>query len=167
MKRLISENPRKVLKAKAKFEKELKVKVSIKEKEIHIDGKPEDEYYAEKIVDAINLGFPIEEAFLLKEDEFVLEILNIKDYTKRKDLGMIKARIIGTKGKTLRVLSELTKCYFQVKDSQVGIIGDVDNIKNAGEAVVSIIKGSKHSKVYNRIEKHKPEPIFDLGLKKK
>ena len=167
MKRLISENPRKVLKAKAKFEKELQVKVSIKEKEIHIDGKPEDEYYAEKIVDAINLGFPIEKAFLLKEDEFVLEILNIKDYTKRKDLGMIKARIIGTKGKTLRVLSELTKCYFQVKDSQVGIIGDVDNIKNAGEAVVSIIKGSKHSKVYNRIEKHKPEPIFDLGLKKK
>jgi len=36
---------------------------------------------------------------LIKDEDFVFEIINIKDHTKRKDLERIRARIIGTKGK--------------------------------------------------------------------
>jgi rRNA processing protein Krr1/Pno1 len=95
----------------------------------------------------------------------MFEIINIKDHTTRKDLGRVRARIIGKSGKTLKTLNTLTQCYFEVKDNCVGIIGDPEYIKNAQEAVIYLIKGSKQSNVYSFLEKHQVKPVFDLGLK--
>lgn len=167
MKKLLIERDEKITKNKMHLQKELNVKISVKGKEVSIEGNPEDEYYAEKVFDAINLGFPIETALLIREDEYLFEILNIKDYTKRRDLERIRGRIIGAKGKTLKVLSDLTKCFFEIKGNEVGIIGDAEHIKNAQEGVISLIRGAKQAKVYNYLEKHKVQPIFDLGLKEK
>ena len=98
-------------------------------------------------------------------ENFSFEILNIKDYTKRKDLDRVRARIIGKGGKTLKTLHGLTKCYFELNNNNVGIIGDDEHIKNAEDAVVAIIKGAKQSNVYSFLEKHQPEKVIDLGLK--
>jgi len=95
------------------------------------------------------------------------EIINIKEHTNRKDLARIRARIIGTRGKALKTLSDLTECNFEIKENRIGIIGDVENIENAQKAIISIIKGAKHSNIYSFLEKHHPEPIIDLGLKEK
>lgn len=165
MKKLICEKAIRVIKGKQKLEKELNVRLSIRGKEIEIEGNPEDEYIAEKVIDALDLGFPFSIAILIKDENHMFESLYIKDYTKRKDLKTIKARIIGKKGGTLRTLSELTKCYFEVKDNRIGIIGNAEHIKNAQDAVIYILRGSKHSNVYSFLEKHQPEPIIDLGLK--
>jgi rRNA processing protein Krr1/Pno1 len=102
---------------------------------------------------------------LIKNENFSFETLNIKDYTKRHDLKIIRARIIGKGGKTLKTLNELTKCYFELEDNHIGIIGDVEYIKNAEEAVIAIIKGAKQSNVYSFLEKHQQKPVVDLGLK--
>ena len=164
---IFSEKLPRILKNKKRLEEKLKVKITNKGKDVFVEGTSEDEYFAEKIIMALNFGFPFSIAMSIKEEESVFEILQIKDYTKRKDLTRIRARIIGKKGKALKTLAGLTKCNFEIKENLVGIVGPAEHIKNAQEAVVSIIKGSKHSNVYNFLEKRQPKPELDLGLKKK
>ena len=167
MKIILSEKLPRILKNKARLEKKLNIKISNIGKEVQIDGKPEDEYIAEKVIDAINFGFPFSSAIAIKEEDLEFEILNIKDYTTRKDLDRVRARMIGKGGKTLKTLCELTKCFFEIKDNFIGIIGPPECIENAQESVISLIKGAKQSNVYTHLEKNQPKPILDLGLKDK
>ena len=167
MKVLIIDKIARIIKAKKKLESDLDIKITNRGKEVTIEGAPENEYVAEKVIDAIDMGFPIQTALLIKEEDFMFEILPIKDFTKRHDLDRIRARIIGTKGKTLATLEQLTKCFFELKGNEVGIIGDPEYIQLAQEAIKSLIKGSKQANVYAYLEKHQPSPILDLGLKEK
>jgi ribosomal RNA assembly protein len=157
----------KVLKKyKRKLQKELEVKITIEGNDVSIDGDADDEFFAEKIIIALNFGFPMDAALLIKREEFLFEILNIKDYTTKKDLKTIRARIIGSGGKTLRTLATLTECFFEIKENTVGIIGSPENIENAQNSIISIIRGSKQANVYSYLEKHRTQPVLDLGLKK-
>ncbi len=165
MKTIYSEKLPRILKSKKRLEEKLNIKITNRGKEVSVQGEPEDEYIAEKVLDALNFGFPFSDALLIKKEDFMFERINIKDHTKRKDLERIRARIIGRGGKTLKTLCNLTKCFFELKDNEIGIIGNPEHIKNAQEAVISIIKGSKQSNVYSFLEKHQTKPILDLGLK--
>lgn len=166
MKTIFCEDTSKIIKNKGKLEKILDVKIAINGEDVSIEGDAEDEYIAEKVIDALGFGFPLSAALLIKKENFIFEILNIKEYTHRKNLGAVRARIIGRKGKTLRTLSNLTECNFEIKDNHVGIIGAPEFIKNAQDAVISIIQGSKQANVYSYLEKHRVQPVLDLGLKK-
>ena len=165
MKKILSEKLPRILKNKKRLEKLLDIKITNRGKEISIQGEPEDEYVAEKVIDALNFGFPFYTAILIKKEDFIFEIINIKDYTKRHDLERIRARIIGKNGKTLKILNQLTNCYFELKDNYIGIIGSPEDLKSGQEAVTSIIKGAKQSNVYGFLKKNKTKPILDLGLK--
>ncbi|MBU2615787.1 MAG: hypothetical protein KKC19_01660 [Nanoarchaeota archaeon] len=165
MERIIIEKIQRITKNRKKLEKTLNVKIENRGKEVFVTGEAEDEYIAEKVIEALEIGFPFSTALLLKEEDYMLEIINIKNHTTRKDLERIRARIIGRNGKTLKTLSDLTGCYFEIKENQVGIIGDAEFIKNAQDALISIIKGSKQSNVYSNLEKQRVQPIEDLGLK--
>jgi len=166
MKTILSEKLLRILKNKKRLENKLNIKISNRGKEVQIHGEPEEEYIAEKVIDALNFGFPFSVAISIKEENLEFEILNIKNYTTRKDLERVRARIIGKGGKTLKTLNQLTKCNFEIKDNQVGIIGLPEYIENAQESVISIIKGSKQSNVYSNLEKNQLKPVLDLGLKK-
>ncbi len=156
----------KVLKKfKRKLQKELEVKITIEGNEVTIDGEADDEFFAEKIIVALNFGFPMDVALLIKREEFLFEILNIKDFTTKKDLKTVRARIIGRGGKSLKTLATLTDCFFELKDNNVGIVGSPENIEKAQNAIISIIQGSKHANVYSYLEKHRTQPVLDLGLK--
>ena len=165
MKEIILENFEKIIKEKNKLEKELNVKILNKEKEILIDGNAENEYLAEKVIDAINFGFSIKRALSIKKLGSIFEILNIKNYMRGKNIVRVKGRIVGESGRALATLSQLTDCYLEIKGNQVGIIGNSENIKNVQNAIIMLIKGSKHANVYAFLEKHQPEPILDFGLK--
>ncbi len=165
MKTLLCEKLPRILKNKKRLEKKLNIRISNRGKEVQIDGEPEDEYTAEKVIDAINFGFPFSVAISIKEDGLEFEILNIKDYTTRKDLERVRARLIGKGGKTLKTLCQLTKCSFEMKDNQIGVIGAPECIENAQESVISIVKGAKQSNVYSHLEKNQPKSVIDLGLK--
>jgi ribosomal RNA assembly protein len=167
MLKLIVEKIPRIIKNKKKLEEKLKVKIKNHGKEVFINGSPEDEYSAEKVIEALDFGFPFSVALMIKEQDYLFEVINIKDYTHKKDMERIRARIIGKKGKTLKTFEELTKCFFELKDNQVGIIGDPEYIKNAQDAVVSIIRGAKHANVYSYLEKHQIKPVYDLGLKER
>lgn len=166
MKNLIIDKIARVIKARKKLEAELNVKITNQGNDVSIEGSPEDEYVAEKVLDALNLGFPLSTALLLKkEEDYIFEIIHIKDHTTRHDLERIRARIIGTKGGTLATLAQLTKCFFEIKDNNIGIIGDAEYMQNAQEAVISLIRGAKQSNVYTGLERNQPKPVIDLGLR--
>ena len=164
---LVSEDSSKVAKNKKRLERLLNVKIIIKGEEISVEGIAENEYIAEKVISAINFGFPVSVALLIKEEDFLFEILDIKKYTHRKDFKTIRARIIGKGGKTLKTLNNLTDCYFEIKNNEVGIIGSPELIKNAQDAIIFLIQGSKQTNVYSYLEKHHVKPVLDLGLKEK
>lgn len=163
--KIISEKVKEIATSKKRLEKVLEVKIEIKENEVILEGTGDDEYIAEKVIDAIDFGFSISRALMIKKGDFLFEILDIKDYTTKKDLPRIRARIIGTQGKTLKTLSDLTECNFEIKDNRVGILGHPECIKNAQEGMMSIIRGAKQSNVYSFLEKHRVKPVLDLGLK--
>ncbi len=167
MLKLIVEKLPRITKNRKKLEKILSVKITNRGKEVFINGNPKDEYTAEKVIEALDFGFPFSVVLIIKEQDYILEVINIKDYTHKRDMERIRARLIGKKGKTLKTFEELTKCFFELKGNQVGIIGDPEYIKNAQDAVVSIIRGSKQANVYSHLEKHQVKPIYDLGLRDK
>ena len=165
MKKLISEKIARIIKNKRRLEKELNVKITNNGKEISLYGDSVDEYVAEKVIESLNLGFPLETALLIKDEDFTFEVLNIRDFTKKKNYARIRARIIGKEGKTLRTLNNITNCHFEILDKEIGIIGDAENIEAGRQAIISLIQGAKQANVYAYLEKHHPLPIFDLGLK--
>ena len=112
MEKIICDKIVRITKNRKKLEGRLKVKIDNSGKEITVIGEPEDEYVAVKVIEALDFGFPFSIALLIKDEDFLFEAINIKDHTRRKDLKVVRARIIGKQGKTLRTLTELTKCHF-------------------------------------------------------
>lgn len=169
MQETYSEVIKKILRDKKKLEQELKVRITNKGKILFVEGKTEDEYTTMQIIESINLHFTTQQALLLCEEDFVLEKLNIKDLTKRHDLDRIRARIIGTKGKTKKIIENLSDCFVSLHGNIVGIIGRIENIEKARTALISIIQGAKQSKVYSFLEREKSKEKLkmneDLGLK--
>ena len=165
MKQLILDNPEKIIKEKTRLEKELNVKISNKNNEISVDGLSENEFIAEKVIDAINFGFSIKRALLIKKKDLMFEILNIKNYMRGKNIVRVKGRIVGESGRALATFSQLSDCYLEIKGNQVGIIGDPENVERAQNAIIMLIKGSKHANVYAFLERSHPEPVLDFGLR--
>jgi len=165
MKSIPSDKLPRIIKAKNILQKALNIKISFENSNTVIDGSPEDEYVAEKVIDALNMGFPLSEALLLTKEENMFEIINIKHHTKSKTLERIRARIIGAKGGTLRTLTDLTHSFFQIKGNEIGIISTAEEMPTIHDAITNLIHGSKHANVYSMLEHQKPIPVFDLGLK--
>ncbi len=163
--KLICDKLPRIIKNRQRLEKALDVKITNRGTEIYIDGEPEAEYIAEKVIEALDFGFPFSTAMLIKTEDLIFEVMNIKELTTKKDYPRIRARIIGTNGKTLKTLCTLTNCYFEIKDNEIGIIGEPECIKNTNTAIVSLVKGTKQSNVYSYLEKHQFKPEPDLGLK--
>lgn len=154
---IITNNLKEILNNREVILREIDVKITNKGKILFIEGPPENEYLALKIIEAINLGFSLEKALLLKNEENILHILNIRDVTKRKDIHNVRARLIGTLGKTKENIENLSDCLISVHDNQVGIIGDANIINEAIISVRLLIQGSKQGNVYARLEKKKKE----------
>ncbi|MEK6890878.1 MAG: hypothetical protein AABX03_01950 [Nanoarchaeota archaeon] len=158
MKEIYVKSVRKILGNLPELEKKLKVKISSKGGRLVISGNEVDEYFAERVLLALDFPFLMEDALLLLNDDYMFNIVNIKSYTKRHDLDVIKSRIIGTKGKALKVLRDLSNSFIVVKDNDVAIISRTDDFEKALQGVISIIRGSKHGNVYTYLERgHKSQ----------
>lgn len=155
MQEIYIEEVNKVFRNKKKLESQLGIKITNKGKNVFVDGPAEKEYIALEVLEAINCNFSIEKALLLKNEDIILHKLNIKDITKRSDLDRVRGRIIGTGGKTLKTLKNLTDCELSLSDNQVGIIGPSESIEEAIQGITSLIQGSRQGNVYSRIEKQK------------
>ena len=98
------QNMRKIKKAVPQIENAIKIKIGVGFRKKMIDsgsvsikGSELNEYLVEQIIRAIDFGFCVDDALLLLKEEFVLEFINVKGNTKRKNLRDVRSRIIGTR----------------------------------------------------------------------
>ena len=57
---------------KKKLQKEIDIKITNRGKEVFIEGTGEKEYYAEKVLDALNFGFRFNVAIKLADENFIV-----------------------------------------------------------------------------------------------
>ena len=113
---------------------------------------------ARDVVQAIGRGFSEERAFRLLEDDVYLEVLDIKDFARSKArLEQIRARLIGTHGKTRRILEELTSVDVSVMGHTISLLGPTFEMAIAREAVVMLLRGSEHATVYRFLERKRAD----------
>lgn len=105
---------------------------------------------------AVALGFAPEQAMSLENDEYVLAVINLKDYTdKPNHLRRIKGRIIGEGGRAKRTIENLAEVSMVVGDNYVAILGKLDDVEIAKRAVEMLIEERKHSTVYKFVQSSK------------
>ena len=115
---------------------------------------------------AIGRGFSEERAFRLLQDDVYLEVFDIKDFAhSRNRIGQIKARLIGTRGKTRRILEELTSADMSVYGHTVALIGEAFHLAIAREAVEMLLRGSEHNTVYRFLERKREHiKVYEMGF---
>lgn len=114
---------------------------------------------ARYIVKAIGRGFNPEIAMKLTSDEMMLDIINLPDYVGKSKKAILrqKGRIIGKDGRTRDIISEMAEVDVSIYGKTVSLIGDMERIQVAREAVDMILHGSRHKSVYAFLEKKNRE----------
>jgi ribosomal RNA assembly protein len=115
---------------------------------------------AKDLVTAIGRGFAPEIAFrLINNEDDVFDLIDLRLVFGRaeSDIQRIKGRIIGSEGKTRRLIEELTEANVTIYGHTVGIIGSYQEADAARNAVQMIIDGSEHKTVYKFLQRKRTE----------
>ncbi len=138
--------------------------------EVTVDeSEATDKFLAVKVRDlvlAIGRGFSEERAFRLLEDNSYFVVLDIKDYARSPArIAQIKSRVIGTRGKTRRIVEDLTGADVSVYGHTVSIIADDVQLPIAQGALEMLLRGSEHATVYRFLERKRAElKIAEMGF---
>jgi ribosomal RNA assembly protein len=163
------EQMNKVKKAVPAIENKIKVKISFGNGNVVIKGNELNEYLVEKVIQAVDFGFHVDDALLLTSDDFVLEFITVKEHTRRKNLKEVRARLIGTGGKARKTIENLTGSVIVIHDNTVGVIVDANHLDAVVQGIESLIQGAKHGNVFAYLEKQNVSrrrfDEDDLGLK--
>ena len=142
------------------LEEEMGVRLEVDSKEGMVTVRSDsalktDPFSATRVIEAIGRGFSPQRARRLLEDGTSLEVIDLRQYAGRSvnSLERIRGRVIGLKGKSRRVIEELTSCHLSVYGRTVAIIGEATEVQIASEAVRSLATGSQHKTVYNALQK--------------
>ena len=145
---------------KKSLEDELGVQLDIDSKEGVVTVRSQgaggaDPFTALRVVEAIGRGFSPQRAMLLQREGCTLEVIDLRAYAGRssRSLDRIRGRVIGLRGKSRRVIEELTRCHLSVYGRTVAIIGEASEVQLASEAVKLLASGSQHRTVYNTLQK--------------
>jgi ribosomal RNA assembly protein len=127
-----------------------------------MDDLSDDPYLSFRMRDvlrAIGRGFSPENALKLLDDDYYYEEFDIRDYSgkSRKRIMQVRSRLIGSGGKTRRLIEDLTDCQLSIKGNTAAIIGDIEGLKVASKAVMMILNGSEHSSVYSFMERKRKD----------
>jgi len=170
MRKINIESMRKVKKAVPIIENKIKIKISFGKENITIRGSELNEYLTEQIIRAIDFGFYIDDALLLVNEDFVLEFIEVKEHTRRKNLKEVRARLIGTGGKARKTIEKLTGAEIVIHNNTVGVIVDSNHLDAVVQGIESLIQGAKHGNVFAYLEKQniskRKFDEDDLGLRK-
>lgn len=114
-------------------------------------------FVTQNIIKAIGRGFNPDIALTLLDENNLLEIIQIKDFTgkSKKKFTRIKARLIGTKGKAKKIIEQITNTTISIHGKTVSIIGAVENVGLAKRAIEKLLQGAPHGHVYKFIEAQK------------
>jgi ribosomal RNA assembly protein len=169
MRNIQVQNINKIKKAVPIIENKTKIKISFGKNSISIKGNELNEFLVDKIVQAIDFGFHVDDAMLLIKEDFVLEFIEVKEHTRRKNLKDVRARLIGRAGKARKTIENLTGASIVIRGNEVGIIVDNNHLDSSIQGIESLIQGAKHGNVFSYLEKQNVSrnkfDEEDLGLK--
>lgn len=147
---------------KQRLEKRLQVELEIDSQsgDVAIDlaedvQDPSLLFKAKDYVLAVGRGFSPDRADkLLRDEENTLMVIDLREIFGRSDsdIQRVKGRIIGSEGKTRKIIEELSETSLSVYGHTVSIIGGVEQSEIAREAVSMLIKGSQHATVYKFLQ---------------
>jgi ribosomal RNA assembly protein len=121
---------------------------------------PSTLFKAKDVVTAIGRGFSPEHAFrLIRDDDAMLDMIDLRLIfgKSESDIRRVKGRIIGMDGKTRRIIEELTETSICVYGHTVSIIGNMEQVQAAREAIQMLIDGSSHGTVYRFLHRKRRE----------
>ena len=114
-------------------------------------------------VTAVGRGFSPEKALMVLDDDWYLEVVDIREYVGKKPnhVARMRARVIGTKGKTRKLFEELTGTYISVYGNTIAVIGDTLQLDIVRRALDMLLTGSEHAAVYKFLEGKRAEIKID------
>ncbi len=169
MKEFFVEKASKVKKAARMIENKVKIRISVVKNKVVLRGNELNEFITGEIIHAIDFGFEAEDALLLANENFVLEFINIKEHTRRRNLEEVRSRVIGTDGRAKRTIEELTGGVMVINENSIGLIVHSEHLESAVQGIILLIQGAKHGNVFSYLEKQNRSlrriDEEDLGLK--
>ncbi|MCX8202376.1 MAG: KH domain-containing protein [Candidatus Micrarchaeota archaeon] len=149
----------KVLMSNARYiEEKGDIEISVSNEEgITIKSKdPVAEWKAINVIKAVGRGFNPTIAVNLFSDDYVLHIINLKDiFDKEKQRIRVRARLIGTKGKTRAIIEEISGAFVCIYGNTISFVGKPEEVSIAAEAANMIINGVSHGAVYMFLQKER------------
>ena len=108
-------------------------------------------FTVQNIVKAVGRGFSPTRAEVLAKEDYDLNVIDLMDYVgdSKNAIARVKGRIIGKAGRSRALLEELTETEISVYGHTVAIIGNVEALGVAREAVMMLIRGRFHKTVWN------------------
>ena len=93
-------------------------------------------------------------------------MLDIKDHARTPArIAQVRARVIGTRGKTRRIIEDLTGAAMSVYGHTVALIADDLQLPIAQEALEMLLRGSEHKTVYRFLERKRAAlKIAEMGF---
>ncbi len=131
------------------------IKINLEDMTVEYEGKDAyEELKAGNVITAIaEGGVQPTIAFKLFSDDAILKTIDLEDFfSSQKDIKRVMGRIIGTQGKTKLIIEDITETDVQIKGSKIYIIGSLEGVELANEAIEAFIRGAPHKKVYNMLE---------------
>lgn len=138
----------------------LKLEIDSKTGDVAIIGTDSVVVYETKnIIAAIGRGFAPETAFLLYNENNVIELIEINDFSgkSQKKFERLKGRVIGTGGKARKMIEDMTETRVSVYGKTIGIIGEIEHAALARRAIEQLLSGSPHGNVYRWLEDKRRE----------
>jgi ribosomal RNA assembly protein len=134
--------------------KKLRCKITLTNgNEVMIEGESYDEYNAKNVLQAFGRGFDLDSAYKLLIEDYFFEQINIKDVFHTKDqLERVKARIIGTEGKTKLYIESLSGVKLAIFGGTISMIGRIEEIQVAKTGIKVLIEGGMHKTAYRIME---------------
>lgn len=110
---------------------------------------------ARDMVKAIGRGFSPHKVYHIMRSDFGFELIQIRDIigAKPSALQEVRSRVIGKKGRTRNTIEQSTGVFLSVFGNTISIIGEFQKMHIVRDAVIQLINGSKHTKVYGFIER--------------
>ena len=113
---------------------------------------------ARDVILSIGRGFSPEKAFRLFDEDQNLCVINVLEiFGTPSAVQRIKSRIIGKRGRTRQLLEEETMTNISVYGNTISIIGDMEHLKVARDAIEMFIRGALHRTVYRYLNKKRSD----------
>lgn len=154
----ITEERMKILKKDEKWEEQLKelsdAKIELND-DVFIESEdPFQVLRVKEVIKAFGRGFDFETALNLLDEEYFLDIIEVKEFSgkSRKRQIVLKGRVIGREGKMKKMIEKYCDVKIAIYGKTISILGRWNNLSKARRAIEMILNGAMHTTVYRFLE---------------